>query len=398
MQNPSDLYSFYPPSLYQPFGTYDEHSQWSVPDSSGSGGAPPGPSQFHPQMYTPSALDMPRNPFDYQSMPHAYTQFHPGYNASSFSGPATTAASSFEMPWNPHALSIQQQMQVAAQQQMTPIGGGLPSNKKPSAYDEYRSTGGGVSNMLAQHISGLDLDPHQKNEYMHHYNNDLQDRSQHAGVFSFKEQQQQTYQSHMNNHAPLPQQSQVSSSTGPKSYASVVLSDTAYMNSNKPIPSMSNSSARSQGPMSGNDRSTAESNFGHDSFNSRSHQQPSGPSAAGYNLRHQQQSYGNEVQFPSSNNSGQSNTRHQQPPSNNHNNNTTNSRRQPTSSPRIQNNASNSASTTSEKSHEALANLKHSQQYNPKDFNLSPKGARFFVIKSVSNARRPLFTIPSLSL
>ncbi|CAF4530047.1 unnamed protein product, partial [Rotaria magnacalcarata] len=33
---------------------------------------------------------------------------------------------------------------------------------------------------------------------------------------------------------------------------------------------------------------------------------------------------------------------------------------------------------------EFLDNLKRNHQYNPKDFNLNPKGARFFVIKSVS--------------
>jgi hypothetical protein len=33
---------------------------------------------------------------------------------------------------------------------------------------------------------------------------------------------------------------------------------------------------------------------------------------------------------------------------------------------------------------EILDALKRNHQYNPKDFNLNPKGARFFVIKSVS--------------
>lgn len=38
-----------------------------------------------------------------------------------------------------------------------------------------------------------------------------------------------------------------------------------------------------------------------------------------------------------------------------------------------------------------VENLKRQHQYNPKDFNLNPKGARFFVIKSVKNTPQNMF-------
>ncbi len=60
MHNPNDLYSYYPTSLYQPFGTFDEHNQWGSTDLP----PPPGPLQYHPQMYTPTGLDMSHNLFD----------------------------------------------------------------------------------------------------------------------------------------------------------------------------------------------------------------------------------------------------------------------------------------------------------------------------------------------
>lgn len=53
------------------------------------------------------------------------------------------------------------------------------------------------------------------------------------------------------------------------------------------------------------------------------------------------------------------------------------------SAPSAANNVTNSAPVINP-SHPVLERLKSANQYNPKDFNLNPKGARFFIIKSYS--------------
>jgi hypothetical protein len=330
MQNPSDLYSYYPPSLYQPFGTFDEHNQWGSTDTS-AGVPQPGPLQFHPSIYTPSGLDIPRSPFDYPP-PHAYPHYHPGFTPSTFSGAPSTGTSPFDMSWNSHNLSIQQQM--------PPIGGGsssvgAPSNKKPSIYGEYPSTTGGVSDMLSQHMNSVNLDSN-------NYGNGIHDHTQNISVLSSKEHP--NYQSNSSN-LSLSRPSQTS---GPKSYASVVSSDTINSTNNKLTPSISNLTIRST-----NERTSNPSN---DSLNLRSNAQQSRNSTTGYNSRYQQQ------QSQSSGNGSFLNWTN-----NNSNRSSDNTKRQ--------NSSINSNQDTS----------KHHQQYNPKDFNLNQKGARFFVIKSVRN-------------
>jgi hypothetical protein len=312
MQNPNDLYSYYPASLYQPFGTFDEHNQWGSPDTS-NGILQSGPLQFHPQMYTPTGLDISRNTFDYP-LPHGYPHYHPAFTPSTFPGAPSTGTSAFDMSWNPHNLSIQQQQQ----QQMPVIGNNnnLTSNKKSSVYDEYPSTNGDVGDMLSQHINSVNLG-----------NNDL-------NVLTSKEQQQQ-YQTNSSN-LSLSRPSKISSSSGPKSYASVVSSDMINSTNNKLTPSISNIPMRSN-----NERIL---NLSNDSLNTQNRTE--------YNSRYQQQQSYNNGDFPNwtNNNDRSSNTKR-------------------SSSSRIINN-------NQEKS---------DHQYNPKDFNLNPKGARFFVIKSVNN-------------
>jgi hypothetical protein len=440
MQNPSDLYSYYPPSLYQPFGAFDDHSQWGSADTSGSVQPPPGPMTYHPQMYTPSPLDMPRSPFDYPPPPHAYPHYHPGYTPSSFAGPASAGTAGFDMSWNPHNLPMQQ-MQVAPQQQMPPIGGGLTSNKKPSVYDEYPA--GGVGDMLAQHMNSVDLGNNANNDDTHNYDNGTNDGTQNMNVLSSKEQQQQHYQSNSSNHHSSSRPSQApssSSSGGPKSYASVVSSDTINnTNSNKSTPSVSNMTVRSSVQSSTNERNNPTSGYSNDSNNSRSnnnirgnnmnnYSQQTRNGTGGYNSRNQQQqqsSSGNGGFLNWTNSSLSSNSRG----GNNNNNNNTSStyynsgssnyydrssysqqQQQPSSassnnnkrqnpnyqqnysSSRTTNNMSNGSGSASAggqqpitaANQEILDALKRNHQYNPKDFNLNPKGARFFVIKSYS--------------
>ena len=457
MQNPNDLYSYYPPSLYQPFGTLDDHSQWGTTDTSGNVPPhPPGAMQFHPQMYTPSPLDIPRSPFDYPP-PHAYPHYHPGFTPSTFPGPPSTGTSAFDMSWNPHNLSMQQ-MQVAAQQQMTPIGGGPASNKKPSVYDEYPP--GGVGDMLAQHMNSVDIGNNANNDDTHNYDNGTNDNSQNVNVLSSKDhhqhqhqhhqqQQQQHYQSNSSNLSLSSRPSQVPASGGPKSYASVVSSDTINTNSNKSTPSVPNMPVRSTVQSSTSERNNPPSNFSNDSANSRpntnirgnnntnNYSQQSRNGTSGYNSRNQQQQQqssgsggflnwtnntspsnsrgggggggNNNNNNTSSNyyNSGSSNyydrssysqqQQQQQQPSSYSNNNNNNKRQnsnyqQNYSSSRTTNNMSNGNAAApaigqqplSAANQEILDTLKRNHQYNPKDFNLNPKGARFFVIKSVS--------------
>lgn len=54
------------------------------------------------------------------------------------------------------------------------------------------------------------------------------------------------------------------------------------------------------------------------------------------------------------------------------------------SSPSSNNVSNNSAPVANTPAHPVLERLKSANQYNPKDFNLNPKGARFFIIKSYS--------------
>ena len=278
MPNPTDLYSYYPTSLYQPFGSFDEHNQWGSPDAS------TGPLQFHPQMYPPSGLEISRNLFDYPQ--HAYSPYHPAFTPSTFPGTPSTG----DMSWNPHNLSLQQS-------QMPLIG-----SKKSSAYDEYPSNNVGVSDLLSQQMRSVNLgsnDPTNLN------------------VLSSKDQQQyQSNNSHLSSTRP----------SGPKSYASVVSSDTINLTSNKSTPSISNATIRST------------SNFPNETVNNQQSR----------HSRYQQQSSsanGSLLNWTNKNSERSSNMK----PSRTTNDNQTNP----------------------------------DQQYNPKDFNLNPKGARFFVIKSV---------------
>ena len=300
MQNPNDLYSYYPPNHYQPFGTFDEHNQWGSNDT--SAGVPSlGPLQYHPQMYTPTGLDMPRSPFDYPPPPHGYPHYHPGFTPSTFPGAPSTGTSAFDIPWSPHNLTIQQQMQAAAQQQMPPIGGNnSTTNKKPSIYDDYPSANTNVGDMLAQHMNSVDLG--------NNYDNGI---NEHTRLSSKEQQQYQTNSTNLSLSRP----------SGPKSYASVVSSDTINSSSNKSTPSISNSSNPQQ-----------IRNI-----------------TSGNNSRYQQSSAnGNYLNWTNNNNSERSVKKN--------------------SSSRLTNGGNQE-------------NTQH--QYNPKDFNLNPKGARFFVIKSV---------------
>jgi hypothetical protein len=304
IQNPNDVYSYYPHSLYQPFGTFDEHNQWGSNDTS-AGVPPPGPLQYHPQMYTPTGLDISRSPFDYPPQPHVYPHYHPGFTPSTFPGAPSTGTSAFDMSWNPHTLSIQQQMHTATQQQIPPIGGNnSTANKKPSVYDDYPSTNAGVSDMLAQQMNSVNLG--------NNYDNGTIDHTKNFHVLSSKEQQQ--YQSNSTNLS-------LSRPSGPKSYASVVSSDTINSFSNKSTPSSSNLTTRSN-----------------DSTNSQ-HQRNS---TTGNNSRSANGSF-----------------------------------------PNWTNNNNNSSERSEKKTSSSRSNQESHHQYNPKDFNSNTKGARFFVIKSV---------------
>lgn len=359
MQNPNDLYSYYPPSLYQPFGTFDDHNRWTSTDTSAGmpppPQAPPGPLQYHPQMYPTSGLDIPRNPFDYPPA-HAYPHYHPAFTPSTFQGAPSTGTSTFDMPWNSHSLS----MPVGAQQpQIQPIGGQI-SNKKLSVYDEYPSTSGGVSDMLAQRINSMNLSDN--NNHIQNYDNGKNDHTQTFSVLSSKEQQ--NYQSNSSNYSIA----RPSTSSGPKSYASVVSSDTVHMPSNKSNQEVSNL------PMNSTNERT--SNVSNGNLNTRSNTQQFRNSTAGYNPRgqQQQQSSGNNGDFLNwtNNNSDRS-----------VNTNTNNAKRQNYSS-----SAAASVPRTVNSNQTHLEGLKNTHQYNPKDFNLNPKGARFFVIKSVSHKKK----------
>ncbi|CAM4904569.1 unnamed protein product [Rotaria socialis] len=448
MQNPTDLYSYYPPSLYQPFGGFDDHSQWGTADTSGNVPQhPPGPMQFHPQMYTPSPIDMSRSPFEYPAPHHAYPHYHPGFTPSTFPGPPSTGTSTFDMSWNPHSLSMQQ-MQVAAQQQMTPIGAGPASNKKISVYDEYPA--GGVGDMLAQHMNAVDLGNSANNDDTHNYDNGANDNTLHVNTLSSKEQQQH-YQSNSSNLSLSSRPSQVpssSASSGPKSYASVVSSDTININNNKLTQPIHNIPVRSTVQSSTNELNNTTSNFSNDSNNSRSntnmrgnnnnnnnnmnnYSQQTRNGSGGYNSRNQQQQQQQQSSgsggflnwansSSSSNSRGNNNNNNSNTPSNYYNsgspnyyerssysqqqqtatssNNNTNKRsnfnyQQNYSSSRTASNMSNGSGPSSAvgqqqplsaANQEFLDNLKRNHQYNPKDFNLNPKGARFFVIKSYS--------------
>ena len=342
MQNPSDIYSYYPPSLYQPFSAFDEH-QWGSTETS-TGLPPNGPLQFHPPIYTPTGLDISRNPFDYAAPPHAYPHYHPGFTPSNFPTAPSTSTSNFDISWNPHNLSIQQQM--------PPIGGGSSnnndtnSNKKSSIYDNYPSNSGGVSDMLAQQMKSV----HLGNNDSQNYNNSTNDRAQNINLLSSKEQQQH-YTSN-NNDLSAACSTQPS---GPKSYASVVSSDGVNSNNNKTIaPSSSNFPLRTT-----NERAANPSN---DSLNTRTTtQQSRHNNTSGFGSRYQQQSSSNSGFLQWTNNNSDRSTAN-----NNH-------KRQNLSSSRTMNG-----------NQEAV---RSDQQYNPQDFNLNPKGARFFVIKSVCSSK-----------
>ena len=445
MQNPPDHYSYYAPSLYPTFGPFDDHSQWGAADTSGT--VLPGTMPFHPQMYTPSPLDLSRSQFEYPPQPHAYSHYHSGFAQSNFAGPPSTGTSGFDIPWNLHNLAMQP-MQIAPQQQMTPIGGGLTLNKKPSVYDEYPSAS--VGDMLAQHMNSVDLGGGPTNEESHAYDNGANDPGH---MLSSREQQQHQhhqhhYQSSNNNLSLSSRQSQAPppSSNGPKSYASVVSADTLSANSNKSTPSVSNVPVRSSIQSASNEHhNDSTPHFSNDPANSRSNtnmrgnnnnqnnmnnynQQPRNGSG-GYNPRNQQQQQpsstsGGFLNWTNNNtssnsrgnnhNSGGSSTYYNSGSSNYYdrpsyssqqtfsssNNASSPSNKRPNSNyqqnysaSRTTNNMSNgggsSAATGSQPitpaNQEILDTLKRNHQYNPKDFVLNPKGARFFVIKSVSS-------------
>ncbi|CAF1651134.1 unnamed protein product, partial [Adineta steineri] len=194
------------------------------------------------------------------------------------------------------------------------------------------------------------------NNDSHNYDNGTHDHTQNMSVLSSKEQQH--YQSNSSN-ISLSRPSQTSSSSGPKSYASVVSSDMINSTNNKSTSSISNLPIRSI-----NERTSNPSN---DSLNMRSNNQQSRNGTGGYNPRYQQQQQ-QQQHHQSSGNEGFLNWT---------NNNTDRSSNNTTNNNNKRQNTSSSRTTNSNQE-------KHDQQYNPKDFNLNPKGARFFVIKSYS--------------
>ena len=448
MQNPTDMYSYYPPSVYPQFNAFDEHTQWATADTPGNV-PPPGPMPFH-QMYTPSPLDIPRTPFEYPPAPHAYPHYLPSYTPSSFPPPPTAGASAFDMSWNHHSLSMQPMQVAAPQPQMTPIGGGLPSTKRPPAYDEYPTSG--VGDMLAQHMNSIDLGGNAANDDTHHhYDNGTNDPTTMLAGKEQQQQQQQQQQQYQSTSSNLslsstrPSQAPpASSSNGPKSYASVVSADTLNSSSNKSTPSVSNVPVRSAIQSSNNEHNPTPSNYSADSNNNprsnanfrgnnhphsmNNYNQQSRNGSAGYNPRyHQQQQPSGGGNYPSWNNnnsptnarsannhhnapttyynSGQSNyyerqsySQHQPMSSPNNNaNRRANSNYQQNYPPSRTNtnksnnlsngNSSNSASAqqaSSATNQDTLEALKRNHQYNPDGFSVNPKGARFFVIKSVT--------------
>ena len=317
IQNPNDLYSYYPPNLYQQFGPYDEQNQWGSTDAS-TGIPSHTPLPYHPSLYTSSGLDIPANPFDY-GPPQAYPHYLPPFTPSTFPGAPTTAANTFDMSWNSH-------------NQLSFGSNSSTLNRKPSVYDEYPSTNVGVSDMLAQHINSIDLSSNDT----HNYDNNSNEHTQKMNMLSSNEQEH--YQTTNSNNLSLPR---TSSSSNPKSYALVVSSDNKNVKSTQ---SVSNFNIHSTNEHS--------SNISNDLHQNRS----------GYNHSHQQQQtfYNrNFLHWTNQNSDYSANTN-------------------------IQRQNNSTLSRTLNSNSEIPDVLKRNHQYNPKDFNLNPKGARFFVIKSVS--------------
>ena len=309
IQNPNDLYSYYPPNLYQQFGPYDEQNQWGSTDAL-SGIPSHAPLPYHPSLYTSSGHDIPGNLFEY-GPPQAYPHYLPPFTPSTFPG---TLSTTFDMPWNSH-----NQLSIGSNSSTL--------NKKPSVYDEYPSTNVGISDMLVQHINSIDL----SSNNTHSYDNNSNEHTQNMNMLSSKEQEH--YQTNSNN-LSLPC---TTSSSNSKSYALVVSSDSTNAKSTR---SISNFNIQSTNECS--------SNISNDLHQNK----------PGYNHSYQQQQTfhnRNFLHWTNQNPDRSSNTNIQH------------------SSSRILNSNSDIPDI-----------LKGNHQYNPKDFNLNPKGARFFVIKSVS--------------
>jgi hypothetical protein len=378
-QNLNEVYPYYTSNMYQTFGSYEDHHQWNSTDLPGNVTLPPPPPTghlpFHPHMYTQPSYDVSRSSFgDYSSTPHAFSHYHHGFTSPSYANQSATAPSPFDMSWVAHGVSAQPQQQhmhlASVQPSMTSMNTGPISNKAPTVYDDYASVGVGIGDVLAQQMSTMDLG--HENRYYKYDQGTYDSATQATGLSS---EEQQTYSSNPTHMNAVARSS--SPPTGLKSYACVVSSDKINRNnSNKPSSTTnSNQSIRSTDYMSTHQQSNPSSI---EPFHSYSQQQSSGvhrtPHTGSSNFR----------------------TNSNQKSSHYHNNNTTwdssertrntNNRRQNYSSARTNNNVAKSDSdATGHMNQESVESLKRAHPYNPKDFNLNPKGARFFVIKSVSN-------------
>ncbi|CAF0900376.1 unnamed protein product, partial [Didymodactylos carnosus] len=506
MQNLNEPYGYYQqPGLYQPFGPFEDQSQWQTNDTQQQ-------MPYHHPVYNTSINEIPRSPFDYA--PHYLTGHPPQYGHPGF--PSTFPQTSFDMSWTTQVPAFAQQQNQQLQQslgtqqqtQMNALQGGASGNigKKPSVYDEYlpeslgslRANTSGVGqnvDMLTQQMSSVDISEHHHHPHslQQQHSKQLQDsftlndnepnststnhtNSNTGAIPVLKEHQHLNIGSNRNSAASASQQQQQQqqSSGGPKSYASVVSSDT-----NKILPTNSSNTARQQQQQTSSstaaipnnqqqqsssvnqtnihDRNNLTSNntFGNESIrnsgagggrnnyssavmsggtgnNYGQQQRGSGTTSGGYNSRNNQQSGGTNTlswahnSTSNSNNTtrggsgnGQSsnyhgNSNYYERSSNNNTGGGNNANNQyskraystalgSSSSNNYQqqygqystgggnrsSNISNGSSSSATQpitaaNQEILDNLKRNHQYNPKDFNLSPKGARFFVIKSYS--------------
>lgn len=424
MHNAADMYSYYPQNLYTSFNVFDDQTQWTSVETPAN--VQPGQVPFHPSMYTPSPIDISRGGFEYPPAPHHYPHFHHPFQHSPFAPPPTTGASGFDIPWNHQNVSMAP-MTVAPQPPMAPIGVGLPASKKPSTFDEHSASGG--SDKLAQQFqSSVNIGATSNHDEANSFDNGNHDNS----AMSSSKEQQQCYQSATNHMGFASHASAlIVSSNGPKSYASVVGTDMMNPNSNKSIPSVSNLPVRSMPTGPSHEHLTADGNFSNDSNNVRSnlnnrtannfnntnnYAQNNRTASSGYNPRDSKQSnpsnpnavnWSNQSPLTNTRGSNQNNnststyynrqaySQQQNPSMSTHylNNRRNNSYHQNThSSSRGAHSGSNGSASSAGDSQqpmtaaneEVLDKLKQNHQYNPAEFNLNPKGARFFVIKSVS--------------
>ena len=361
IRSPTDSYSYYTPNMYQGFSSFEESNQFASTDLAGNLGSAPGPMTYHPSLYTPSPpFDISHNVFDYSSAPNPYSHYHPmGFNhASNFSGPgSSTAVTNFDMFWSPHNLSHQHQQQQQQQPiPMGPIQTSVPStaslnsmaHDKQTSYDPYlSSTSSRLPDILAQRMNLMQLanTPISQDVYQQ-YHQTPNETGSNVGNFS---QNQASFTSLSNNVSS-------SSSNYQKSYALVVSSDSNTRNSMKQTSINPNHS---------------NSNLNRLSNNGNLSQQQ----ASGYqkNFHAEQNSFSASSDYHNSNPTVKLSERSM-------NNNDGANRRQISGRHK-------SATKGENPNQDALGNLVQQHQYNPKQFNLNPKGARFFVIKSVSSNR-----------